>query len=306
MFLKDVNFAINDILDILSLSPAATAIYSFPEMKVIYVNDKMLKLWKEKKYIKSLTPINNFTELKDEFFIHILKRKWQMGMVHEIKDAIVKLDINGHAEINYFDFIYQPLKNSKSQVYCILHTVTDVTERFTTQQFAQDELLAKNEELTATIRKLTAINKVQMDNQNILNKSLDYFKNSEERLRFSIGAANVGTWVIDAETRQFIPSVRLKELFGYGELEDMSYESALAQIHDDYRQKVIEAVEKAIIEKQNYNIEYPVFGFHDQKLRWVKAFGKLDENKFSGKCHFSGIIIDITEQKEEEIRKQIL
>ncbi|MDB5017110.1 MAG: sensor protein [Mucilaginibacter sp.] len=121
--------------------------------------------------------------------------------------------------------------------------------------------------------------------------------------RLAIEAANVGTWIIDEATRVFIASHRVKELFGYGPEEDLSFEVAMKQIQEKYRTKVIAGIDEAISKDLPYHMDYPVTGFHDQKLRWVKAVGGLykdPEGKFS---HFSGVMMDITDQKEKELRK---
>jgi two-component system sensor histidine kinase VicK len=121
--------------------------------------------------------------------------------------------------------------------------------------------------------------------------------------RLAIEAANVGTWIIDEATRVFIASHRVKELFGYGPEEDLSFEVAMKQIQEKYRTKVIAGIDEAISKDLAYHMDYPVTGFHDQKLRWVKAVGGLykdPEGKFS---HFSGVMMDITDQKEKELRK---
>ncbi|MDF2432956.1 MAG: two-component system, OmpR family, sensor histidine kinase VicK [Mucilaginibacter sp.] len=121
--------------------------------------------------------------------------------------------------------------------------------------------------------------------------------------RLAIEAANVGTWIIDEESRVFIASRRVKELFGYKPEEDISFEGAMRQIQEKYRTKVIAGIEEAISKDLPYHMDYPVTGFHDQKLRWVKAVGGLykdPEGKFS---HFSGVMMDITDQKEKELRK---
>jgi hypothetical protein len=55
----------------------------------------------------------------------------------------------------------------------------------------------------------------------------------------AVEAANVGTWLLDEETKEFLPSKRLKELFGYHADENMAYEELIAQIDLKYRNKVV-------------------------------------------------------------------
>lgn len=129
-------------------------------------------------------------------------------------------------------------------------------------------------------------------------------KEKEEKMRMAVQSANLGTWYIDAVSRKFIPSQRLKELFGFNLDEEMPYESAVIQIAESHRDRVVEAVEMAIVNGNAYELEYPITGYHDKKLRWVRATGKLYTNSVNPEIsHFSGTVADITERKLDEQRR---
>jgi two-component system sensor histidine kinase VicK len=128
-------------------------------------------------------------------------------------------------------------------------------------------------------------------------------KASEERLRLAIESADLGTWFIDTETREITPSVRLKEMFGFKADEEMPLGSAIDQIVEGYRERVIEAINAAIEKGESYDIQYPVTGIRDGKLRWVRATGKLYPAQNDQAPIFSGTIADITDQKQNEQRK---
>lgn len=134
-------------------------------------------------------------------------------------------------------------------------------------------------------------------------QSTQAIRENEERLRLIIESANLGTWYINAETREFIPSSRLKELFGYQPHETMTYADAVSHIADDYRESVVAAVETAITQHQQYDLEYPVMSHSDGKMRWVRATGKLFPSQDGKAGTFSGTIADITERKHDEQRK---
>jgi PAS domain S-box-containing protein len=126
---------------------------------------------------------------------------------------------------------------------------------------------------------------------------------SKERLNLAIESADLGTWFINTETREIIPSARLKEMFGFDVDEEMPLGAAIDQITEEYRGKVVEAINSAIEKGESYDIEYPIIGFRDQKLRWVRATGKLYPGVNNQTPIFSGTIADITEQKQNEQRK---
>ncbi|KQR94364.1 hypothetical protein ASG01_00300 [Chryseobacterium sp. Leaf180] len=129
-------------------------------------------------------------------------------------------------------------------------------------------------------------------------------KEREESLRMAITSANLGTWHMNTLDKFFTPSTRLKELFGYHEDEEMTYHEAIAQIDASHREKVMTTVSDAMMSSQSYQVEFPVIGFRDRKLRWVHATGKLYKNPSDPSIsHFSGTIADITERKLDEQRR---
>ena len=126
-------------------------------------------------------------------------------------------------------------------------------------------------------------------------------KRAEENLRIAIDAAGLGTFRINAEDRIFIASPKLKQFFGYHQDEDFSYEAAIKQIDPDYRQEVTAMVEATFANGSRFDIEYPIIGHNDGKIRWVRGLGEMQQAE--GKDFFTGILHEITEKKIDEIRK---
>jgi PAS domain S-box-containing protein len=124
---------------------------------------------------------------------------------------------------------------------------------------------------------------------------------TEENLRMAVDAAALGTFQISADERKFIASPKLKEFFGFYPDEDMSYDTAVAQIHPDFRESVTANVELAFSEGRRLQMEYQIIGYHDKQQRWVRAIGEVQQK--SGKEYLTGVIHEITEKKLDEIRK---
>ncbi|ACU05076.1 sensor histidine kinase [Pedobacter heparinus] len=120
--------------------------------------------------------------------------------------------------------------------------------------------------------------------------------------KLAITAANLGVWFIDEQTGTFLPSARMKELHGYLAEEEMSFEAALVQIPKKYRQKVISVLKEARSRKEPFYLEYPVIGFHDQQQRWLRVMGG-SEQPTTETSQFSGVIMDITDIKQNELRR---
>lgn len=157
-------FSDRELLDILSLSPNATAIYTTPQLIIQTANDAMLGFWGKDKSIIGLPIAEGVPELKGQPFIGILENVWRTGETYEATDTPAQLLANGKLQQFYFDFTYQAIKNADGKVYCILHTAKDVTEENLNrialaesqdkEQQLYEELAATNEELSVSNEEL--------------------------------------------------------------------------------------------------------------------------------------------------------
>jgi two-component system sensor histidine kinase VicK len=245
-------------------APVAIAIFNGRNLVLEAANERVLQFWGKTPAIIGVPLARALPELQGQSFLQLLDNVFVTGEPYYGNEALSLLEHNGELKAGYFNFIYQPVKNEQGAVTSITMVATDVTEQV---------------------------------------KARKEVEKAEEKTRFAIEAANVGTWFLDVETREFIVSPRLKEQFGYYADEEVTYDMVAAAIPDEYREKVTRGVEKAIATGRNYIMEHPVIGHHDQKKRWVRAYGKLYPNDSGKLSHFSGLIIDVTEQKQDEMRK---
>jgi len=118
----------------------------------------------------------------------------------------------------------------------------------------------------------------------------------------ALDSANVGIWIMDAVSGQFLPSKRTKVLFGFNADEELSFEQAMNCIEQRNQRTVRKAIENAIGKKTSLYIECPVLIPAEQKQRWLSITGGFGSSE-TGNSYFSGIVIDITEQKQNEMRR---
>ena len=122
-------------------------------------------------------------------------------------------------------------------------------------------------------------------------------------LGMAVEAAEMGTWSINVQTQEFSPSPRLKVLFGFEERAPMTYADAIAQIATDYRPLVASAVEDSLQRGEKLDVEYPIGGFNNSKIKWIRAVGNVSLNKKNMPKYLTGVALDITVHKQDEIRK---
>ncbi|MCO5951099.1 ATP-binding protein [Mucilaginibacter flavidus] len=141
------------------------------------------------------------------------------------------------------------------------------------------------------------------DDNGDINYIIQLANNVTDKVLLAIEAANVGTWNIDIESKIMTASARLKELFGFHSTEDVTLEACFNQITEEHRERIIAAVDSIITNGGYYDVTYTVEGFHDKKVRWLRAVGNLDKDAMTGRAVFTGAIMDISDIKQEEIRK---
>jgi PAS domain S-box-containing protein len=125
---------------------------------------------------------------------------------------------------------------------------------------------------------------------------------AEEGMRMAIESGELAVWHLDEKLEGIEASARFNELFGFAADELVSFPLAVNQILPEYRQIVEDAVKASFSDGANFNVEYPVIGFHDGKQRWVRSVGKYVRDEKNG-SYITGVMADITEQKIDEIRK---
>ena len=123
-------------------------------------------------------------------------------------------------------------------------------------------------------------------------------RESEDRLRLSVGAAELGTWDWNLVSGRLTWDARCKALFGLPPDVEVNYDLFLSALHPDDRQPTQRAVDGALAPDGDgaYDIEYRAIGVGDGVERWVRATGRA---VFDGAraVRFIGTVLDITERK---------
>jgi PAS domain S-box-containing protein len=124
---------------------------------------------------------------------------------------------------------------------------------------------------------------------------------SEDRLRLTLRAAELGTWDFDPSTGALRWDERCKALFGLPPDAPVDYDTFLAGLHPEDRARTDEVVRRSLAGENggDYDIEYRTVGLRDGVERWVRAMGRA----FFGNgrpVRFIGTVLDISARKRLE------
>ena len=314
------SLSVSELLDILFLSPNATAIYTGENISVQNANQAMLDLWKKDKTVIGKPLEIAVPELKDQSFIDILKKVWHTGVAYTANNQMAELISNGERQAFYFDFVYQPLKNVNDEVYSILHTATDVTAKnqheralkrawnseqaLLKEQVVNEELAASNEELAATNEELQQM----QENLHELNAELEQrverrtaaLAKSEARSLSLLNAMPQQVWTATPEgVLDYVNQIVCND-FGY-ETKDILEKGWTMFIHPDDRNTVNLNWQKALKNGTEYMVEFRL-RFKNGEYIWhlARAIPLIEDKKIK---LWLGTHTNIASQKNNEQKK---
>ena len=128
----------------------------------------------------------------------------------------------------------------------------------------------------------------------------DALRESEQRIRFCLEAAHVGTWQWDMQTGDVHWSENMEEIHGQppGSF-SRNFEDFLKGVEREDRQRVRQAIQQALQGNGKYHVEYRQIKA-DGSLAWMEANGKVIYDSLNLPQSMMGVCRDISERKVSE------
>lgn len=309
------------LIDVFSLTKTATAIHVGGDAVIQFANDAMLNIWGKDKSVIGKSLEDALPELKGQPFINMFRKVWNEGITISGKDTPADLEIDGVIQTFYFDFEYRAVLDSQGKTICILHSATDITDRFLRLEELEiarerDKALnreqALNEELASTNEELQAINEELSSTQShlaglnneleerVLTRTKDLAE-SEERFRTMAEGSDMLIAVGDENGNTIYLSKAWYELTGRS-ISDMLTRGWVDLIHPDDRDGFLNAYATALAQRVAFGGEFRILG-RNGEYRWLLC---KNPPRFKPDGSFAGYIsssMDITDQKKEQQRK---
>lgn len=140
-------------------SPVASCLFTGRDMVVEMANETMLGYWGKEPAVVGKPLGEVMPELEGQPFLRLLDDVFITGETYTAKDAPAVVVKNNVPGTYYFDFTYSPLRDEKGDVYAVMATAVDVTDRVLAQQRIEEEVRERTRELVAANEALLQSNK---------------------------------------------------------------------------------------------------------------------------------------------------
>jgi len=261
---KSPRLSSQELLEILSMSENATAIYTTDDIIIQTANDAMIQFWGKDRSVIGKPLEEAVPELRGQPYIEILKEVWRTGKTFEAKDAPAELSADGELQTYYFNFKYRAILTTSGNTYCILHTAVNVTENI---------------------------------------KSKRRLEKTTDTLKQALDSAGMGTWSNDLVSDILTISKQSRLIHGVTDEKHLTLEESFQMIDPAQREIVAETIREAIRTGEAFEVEYLIHPLDDDKPKWLRSTGKAYYDQSGTPLSISGIILNITEQKQDEMRK---
>jgi len=187
-----------------------------------------------------------------------------------------------------------------------ISSCVDITDRKKQQEELQElneEMAAANEELAATNEELAATNEELAETHSELIEYIKKLSDSEEKLLQAIETGKMGTWSINPKTLRITVSSFVKDLVGLDLNRDIEMADLMQIINSDYHQLLSDALQNAVKNHLPSDMEFSINNLVTGEEKWIKATGRVFLDQVGNATEYSGMFMDITERKLDELRK---
>lgn len=129
-------------------------------------------------------------------------------------------------------------------------------------------------------------------------------KESEERMTFTAASANVGLWQFDRTTNELWATEHCRAMFGLAYDVPLTRDTFLAAIHPEDRDVAVSAIRQTGSVRRSTVTQIRVV-FPDDQVRWISVRARSRADDHGTPHQFSGIFVDITEQKAAEAEAEL-
>lgn len=316
------------LTSIFSFISTATAIHVGEDARIEFANQAMLAIWGRGPEVIGKGLEEAMPELVGQPFVEMFAKVWREGITISGSDTPAEIRVDGKLDTYYFDFEYRAVKDEDGRVIAVLHTATDVTERYLNrreleeaslnrqllirEQSLNEQLAVVNEELTATNEELHSsreeLSRMNVELEYMVEDRVKALVESEARFRSMADNTDVLISVRD-ENGQLVYFNRAWSQLSGRTADQLMIMGWYDLIHPNDRQPFLDTHQQAFAQRISYSAEMRLLG-SDGSYHWLLKKGTprfLSDGRFTG---YISSCVDITsiklgEQQLQDVNEEL-
>ncbi|HZT82863.1 MAG TPA: PAS domain S-box protein, partial [Gemmataceae bacterium] len=122
---------------------------------------------------------------------------------------------------------------------------------------------------------------------------------SRQRMELVAQSIGLGVWYWDLPLNRMVWNAQRKAHFGLPPDAEVTIDTFYERLHPDDRERVRQAVERALAECGDYDVEHRTVA-PDGRERWLRSIGRAFADESGRAVRFDGVSVDITERRQAE------
>ncbi len=123
---------------------------------------------------------------------------------------------------------------------------------------------------------------------------------AKKQIETALTATEVGVWHWDVQQNRMVGDRNILRIFGLNPEESVvPLETYVHRVHEDDRDRVVEAVENVLAVGGSYSEEYRIVR-RDGEIRWILARGRVEIDEQGRPASFPGVCVDVTDRRQAE------
>lgn len=246
-------------------APVAIAIYRGPEHIIELANARMLEYWgRTADQVANKSLFKALPELDNQGFRELMDQVYLTGERFVSGELPVQLLRYGQMETIYINLTVEPLRDEQGRINGMMAVASDISSQVNARK---------------TLEKVTGT------------------------LQLAVDTAGMGIWRARILTGELHISDNAKRIHGIPDDVEFNYYEAAELIVPEDRERVLAAIEKANQTKGSFSEDYRIKVWGTDQYKWLNTTGKVEIDDTGEVTGTIGTILDISEQKEDDQRK---
>ncbi len=299
------------LLDILSYSSGAIAVYEDETLKIRFANEKMTAYFGADGSVVGKSLCSFFADNLSHVFYQRAKCVWETGVTFNAKNIAIKVCKDGKVLECFFDMELRAFINEKGETYALLHcctevfnnSVSDLKDNKGIENILMQQLYNANLEfaswrgLNVRIEDFLSGDRSDPAYWKLIEDRLTKIFIHEKQLDLALKSAKFGVWTLYLDSSEVYFDDICQSFMGFHELEVLALDKIINAVMPEDRGMVLEEISRAVsgLSDGDYEVTFRVNNLGKSEELWINSKGRVFFDQSGVPIWLTGISRDVTE-----------